>query len=126
MPNLPQIFKSSNPTGALTFKFTSDSSSVYPGWDALINCDANLSVESSDKENITIFPNPVTTGILNISSPMEIKTYEIFDASSKMIVHKSVSGKDLKIDISHFVSGNYVIKLMDRDSEIHTFKIIKK
>ena len=126
MPGTPQIFKSSNPTGALTFKFTSDSSSVYPGWDALINCDANLSVESSDKENIRIFPNPVTTGILNISSPIEVRKYEIFDVSSKLLVQKNVSGKELKLDIGHLVSGNYLIKITDRDSEIHTFKIIKK
>ena len=110
----------------LTFKFTSDSSSTYPGWDALINCEENLSVAYSELENIKIFPNPVTMGILNISSPVAIKKYEIFDVSSKLIIQKSVSEKELKLDISHFASGNYVIKITDRDSGIHTFKIIKK
>lgn len=125
MPAIPKVYKSSNPTGALTFKFTSDSSSTYAGWDAIINCEASLSVESSEKENIKIFPNPVTTGILSVSSPIEIKKYEIFDVSSKLIMQKSVSDKNLKIDISQFASGNYVVKITDRDSVIHTFKIIK-
>ena len=126
MPNLPQTFKSSNPLGALTFKFTSDSSATYPGWDALINCEENLSVAYSELENIRIFPNPVTMGILNISSPVQIRKYEIYDVSSKLIIQKSVSEKELKLDISHLASGNYVIKITDRDSGIHTFKIIKK
>jgi len=126
MQSLPQTYKSSHYSGALTFRFTSDSSSTYPGWDALINCDENLSVEYSDKENIKIFPNPVTTGILNIDSPVEIKKFEIFDASSKMIIQKMISDKNLKIDIAHIASGSYVIRLTDRNSEIHTFKIIKK
>ncbi len=126
MSSLPQTFKSTNPMGALTFKFTSDSSAAYPGWDALINCEENLSVAYSELENIRIFPNPVTTGILNISSPVEVRKYEIFDVSSKLIVQKNVSGKELKLDIGHLVSGNYLIKITDRDSGIHTFKIIKK
>ncbi|SEQ70176.1 fibronectin type III domain-containing protein [Epilithonimonas lactis] len=126
MNNLPQTFKSNNPTGALTFKFTSDSSATYPGWDALINCEENLSVAYNELENIKIFPNPVTMGILNISSPIEIRKYEIFDVSSKLILQKSVSEKDLKLDIGHLVSGSYVVRITDRDAKIHTFKIIKK
>lgn len=126
MQNLPQTYKSSHYSGALTFKFTSDSSSTYQGWDALINCNENLSVEYSEKESIKIFPNPVTMGILNIDSPVEIRKFELFDVSSKMINQKTFSDKQLKIDISHIVSGSYVIKLTDKNSEIHTFKIIKK
>lgn len=126
MTNLPRTFKSSHMTGALTFRFTSDSSAAYTGWDALISCDESLSVEYSEKENIKIFPNPVTTGLLNISSPVEIKKYEVFDVSSKLILQKSASGKELKVDLHQLVSGSYIIRLTDRNSEIHTFKIIKK
>ncbi len=126
MTSLPRAFHSSDPSGALTFKFRSDSSVTYEGWESVIDCSKYLSIEYSSKETMKIYPNPVTEGSLNIQSPIQIKHYEIFDTSSRMVLKKDEKLKEIKIDLNTVPSGNYILKVTDKNSEIHIFKIIKK
>src|SRR5690606_10954102 len=50
---IPAPITSTHPTGALTFRFTSDSSGYYRGWAAVISCDSSCDLTISET------PNPV-------------------------------------------------------------------
>lgn len=78
--------------------------------------------EVGKKENIKVFPNPVTE-ILNIETDSKIVSVSIFDAKGSLV--KAISNADEKVDVSGLTTGNYVVKVKTDKSEF-TKKFIKK
>jgi len=78
--------------------------------------------EVGKKENIKVFPNPVTE-ILNIETDSKIISVSIFDAKGSLV--KTISNADEKVDVSGLTTGNYVVKVKTDKSEF-TKKFIKK
>src|SRR5690606_32703485 len=61
--NLPGPFTSSDPSGALTFRFHSDGSGTYAGWDASVTCAPPPTCPAPT--NGTAFPVAASTADLN-------------------------------------------------------------
>ncbi|MDH6252839.1 putative repeat protein (TIGR01451 family) [Chryseobacterium sp. H1D6B] len=70
---------------------------------------------SVSKENITVYPNPVTD-ILFIQSKNEIIKAEIYDTAGRIITSTGVQGNSIKV--SELTKGNYMIKLFTNDNVV--------
>lgn len=71
---------------------------------------------------VKVYPNPVSD-ILKINSDKDFKEYEILDASGKIVSKNILTSKE--ININHLATGNYFIKLKDKQNTI-LLKFIKK
>jgi hypothetical protein len=86
----------------------------------LVQC--SLSNEQFKQDKIAIYPNPVSSGILNLNSNEKTNLkVEIFDFLGRKILEKDQVNDTL--DISKLKKGNYLMKFMS-DNEIQTEKLI--
>lgn len=81
---------------------------------------SELSVDENVKENLQLYPNPVSE-ILKIDG--EILGFEIFDMTGKNILS---SKNENEIDVSGFKSGFYFIRLTDFENNVVTQKFFVK
>jgi Secretion system C-terminal sorting domain len=88
--------------------------------DDLIQC--SLSNTKFNRDKIAIYPNPVSSGIVNLQSTEETNLkVEIFDFLGRKILEKDQVKNT--INISQLKKGNYLMKLMS-DKGIQTEKLI--
>lgn len=84
-----------------------------------------LSIEEiNDANQITFYPVPAKQ-ILNISiqNSAKIESVNVYDMTGKLVLNSNNS--DSKINLSHLVSGTYLVSVKTNKG-IHTEKIIKK
>ncbi len=91
----------------------------------------NLSASVNEvelKENIKLFPNPVTD-IVFISGNQqilgELKEILIYDYSGKLVFQENIIVNH-SCDISHLVSGNYIVYFKSNNQLLHYGLIVKK
>ena len=71
---------------------------------------------------ISLYPNPVNNGILNIISPSnELKEISVFDVSGRMILKTKTENNS--IDVSQLKTGLYLLNISINGSK-KTSKII--
>jgi hypothetical protein len=90
------------------------------------SCDnTTLSVTEADKENIILYPNPVTaTSILQIPESFEADRIEVYSVSGKLVTEDVVSKNYYLFDTMKYRSGLYFYKLYSRSEVIKTDKFI--
>ncbi len=80
----------------------------------------SLTTDNFTLENkIKLYPNPAND-ILNIETALEIKSVEIYTIQGQ----KVASSTEKQINVSHLVSGIYLVKTLDNNNKISTDKII--
>lgn len=84
---------------------------------------STLSIEAFDTNDFILFPNP-TSDVLNIQTNFELKNYEIFDVTVKLV--QSNNFNDNKINVSKLSSGSYFIVIQSHENLRKTLKFIKK
>ena len=85
----------------------------------------NLSLNSFEKSEITIFPNPTTSTItVQNNSLIQQKSYELFSVTGKLL--QSSSLENSTISLENFQSGLYFLKINFDSGLFETHKIIKK
>jgi hypothetical protein len=85
----------------------------------------NLGVNQNNIDSeVSIYPNP-TNSVLNIKSSNEIKYFEIYDVSGRLIQSSLVNSLDSIINISERSNGIYYLKVVTSEG-IKVEKIIKK
>lgn len=88
-----------------------------------LNGDANLAVGNNESVHSSVmFPNP-TTGIISISSPINMKTIELYDLQGKRLLSKDENIKT--VDISYFKNGVYLMYLLSENGEVIVKRIEK-
>jgi hypothetical protein len=121
----PGTKTSTHPSGALTFVFTSDSSSTGSGWDATINCAVLATTENEYTNAINYYPNP-TSDILYVNSKHPILNYQVYDINMRLIADEKIDAVEFEIQLSKYTAGVYFIKLVDIDNRTKEIKVLKK
>ncbi|OGS77098.1 MAG: hypothetical protein A3G95_03275 [Flavobacteria bacterium RIFCSPLOWO2_12_FULL_31_7] len=77
---------------------------------------------------LAIYPNPTTNWLtLEIKNyNFEKLNYQIFDINGKMIVQSKISAETTTISMENLSTNIYLLKVLDNNKEVKTFKIIKK
>lgn len=82
----------------------------------------NISLE------LSVYPNPTTDFIYLIvkESSYESLQYQLFDLNGRLIENNKVSNSSTIIQMYKYPSAVYLLKVIDNNKEVKTFKIIKK
>ena len=77
---------------------------------------------------IAVFPNPATNWLqLDIKNyGFEKLNYQIFDINGKMVLQSKISTETTTISMENLSTNIYLLKVLDNNKEVKTFKIIKK
>ncbi len=75
-------------------------------------------------EAIKVYPNP-TQDYVNIESPTDVYRVQLFDVSGKMVISVATNGAQ-RFSIENLSSGNYILKMMDINSEIVSTNLLVK
>ncbi|MGU3373649.1 DUF7619 domain-containing protein [Chryseobacterium sp. M5A1_1a] len=133
--NIQLPFDDANNDGYITFKIKtkstltigdtfSNTAKIYFDYNAPIvtntyttAIEATLATSEvkNDKNEISIYPNPVKD-VLNIKSKEEIIKAEIYDATGRIINSTNVKGNS--IYVSELYKGNYILKVFTKDKVI--------
>ena len=80
----------------------------------------NLNIDAS------VYPNPTTDFlILNVPEIEENYTYQVTDINGKLLNTGLINNTQTNLDFSSYVIGTYFIKLVQANSNIKTFQVIK-
>lgn len=86
---------------------------------------ATLSLEENQVlPSFTLYPNPVTTGILYLESPSSIQEVSLYNLSGKRILHTfQLEGNQL--NLSHLKAGMYILSMEINQQRVHRKIIIQ-
>ena len=86
-------------------------------------------IEQANGINIKciVYPNPVTDYLqLKVENyQFNNLAYQLFDTDGKMIKTEKIITVETKINTENIVQGSYLLRLIENDKAIKTFKIIK-
>jgi len=86
-------------------------------------------IEEAKGINLSVlaYPNPTTDYLT-----LEVKEYELsnlhfqlYDMSGKLLQSEKITGNQTSIVMSYLVPANYIVKVIQGNKEVKTFKIIK-
>lgn len=82
-----------------------------------------LSSDSFNNFNVIHHPNPIHD-ILNLSSQKTINSIKIINLLGQELYSEDINQNEVQIDLSHFSSGTYLIKVSSDDAS-KTIKVVK-
>ena|SRR5690606_8277064 len=85
-----------------------------------------MSAEDTYVTNIKIYPNPVKDKLRIENPDLKITSIKVSDASGKMVVQQTVSGKQEEIDFSRLPTGIYFVSFEENGKVLKTEKVIKQ
>lgn len=86
----------------------------------------NLStVEIEGNNSLKYYPNPVKN-TLTISGNQNMTLVEVYNLMGLKMMSKKPDNKEVSLDLSGLSSGNYIIKVTDKNGSSKTIKIIKE
>ena len=108
--------------------FTRDNT-AYTGARSNIVYNGVTSITSYDGSDLILYPNP-TTSIVTIhlnpetcNHPLEI---QLFDVYGRKLQNVSVTGENTQIDLSHYSTGVYIVKLVNGGKVVAVRKVVKE
>jgi hypothetical protein len=89
-----------------------------------LNINTSINQNVSNKNNLSLYPNPITN-FLNIESKTnKIETIQIIDLMGNLVENITVKSKQIQIDLSHLSNGIYFIQSIFENGQINNDKII--
>jgi len=105
---LPGYITASNPEGALTITFVSNTYSNYLGWIATVTCTSGVSVDENLTESMKIYPNPAQNSF-TIEAKGEIQ-YSVYNTLGQVVLAGNFTDKT-QIDAQSLRQGVYFLQL---------------
>ena len=77
--------------------------------------------------SVTAYPNPTTDYLTLEVKDFELSTlhFQLYDMNGKLLQNEKITGNQTSISMSNLVPANYLVKVIQGDKEVKTFKIIK-
>lgn len=83
----------------------------------ILNATSLSNINNLSKENIIIYPNPVSQTLFFRKLPDSVRKILVFDLLGKHIKeYKNIATENYKIDVSEFFDGLYVFQFLDEES----------
>jgi len=94
-------------------------------WDNF--CSSLLDIEEPVIPGLRIYPNPVTSGVMNIeaSFTMADAGFRIYDVSGRMVMAGHLNSGNNPIDIRGLKAGLYLVMVVENEREIRTERVVK-
>lgn len=121
---IPGPFESTHATGAITVRFSSNTSGSAAGWKSNFQCITLATQEAALGGSVNVSPNP-TKGLFTITSKDKIVSYDLYDVTGKIMKKTSkLNSSSERVDLSGNPAGTYVITITT-EKETVTRKVIK-
>lgn len=77
---------------------------------------------------VIIYPNPTVQNVTLFIKDFELTNlkFQLFDIQGRIISNGKITQNETEIEMTSLASSQYFLKISDSNSEIKTFKIIKK
>jgi hypothetical protein len=118
------MIESTDPSGCLTFVFTSDGSVNREGWQAVVNCNPLSTISFENGRAFTFYPNPVDNK-LTLVAGKRIENVTIYNILGAQILTTSPNSLTKDVDTSALTSGTYFVQVTV-EGVTDTIKIIKQ
>lgn len=76
---------------------------------------------------MSVYPNPSTT-LINLSvQNMDLSnlSYQLFDVQGKLLVSQKITNSQTSIVMEEYATGSYFLNVINNQTELKSFKIIK-
>ncbi len=112
-------------TGSNDFDITGNNGS-YDFWLMKLSLSEMETNEIIKESALSVYPNPSENYII-IDSKTDISSVKIYSMSGQLIMENTVScEKNIRLNISKLINGNYILITETADGRIHSNKILKK
>lgn len=76
---------------------------------------------------VTAYPNPTTDYLTLYIEDFDISnlSYQLFDINGKILQNKKITSNQTSIGMSNLIPATYFVKVIQKNKEVKTFKIIK-
>jgi M6 family metalloprotease-like protein len=126
--NTPGIVESTDPSGALTFRFHSDGAVTGSGWEALITCTGATEVQNKpDEYSFEIYPNPSTDEVfvkININISPDLRLIIIDGLGREVSRYRITDQPIIEINRNKIQPGMYYFQLWNENSLLSTKKMV--
>jgi len=77
--------------------------------------------------NVSVYPNPATNYLTLKADDVDLSgmSFQLFDITGKLLQNKGITSNETIIDMSKLVPSTYILKVVQSDKALKTFKIIK-
>lgn len=77
---------------------------------------------------LMVYPNPTISKVTLNTGNLAINdmVFQLFDENGRLLQSQRIENSLSEIPLQNLPVATYLLKILDRKSEIHTFKIIKK
>jgi len=83
-------------------------------------------LETDIKLNLSAYPNPTTNYLmLQIDNYDKAISYQLYDIGGKLLESNTVVANSTTIKMEQMPTGTYLLKVIQNNKEVKTFKIIK-
>jgi M6 family metalloprotease-like protein len=126
--NTPGTVESTDPSGALTFRFHADGAVTGTGWEALITCNGISEVQNTSNDNtFEIYPNPSPDKIfvkININTSNNLRLI-IIDSEGREIFQYRITDQPLiEMNRHNIQNGVYFFQLWNENNLLSTKKMV--
>jgi hypothetical protein len=85
-------------------------------------------ISAIEENSIIVYPNPATDHLNLKVENYETNnlSYQLFNINGILLLDRIIEGPETDIVIRHFTAGTYFLKVIDKQRDIKTFKIMKK
>jgi len=93
-----------------------------------VNCSENLPDNINpiiDDSGIRIFPNPSSSGFVDIKASYPIKSIDLINTSGEIIMSfLNLQGKNHRVQTGKLHPGFYILRMRDLHNKIHNEKLL--
>lgn len=118
------MITSTDPTGCVTFVFTSDGSVQRPGWVANVFCNSLSIDDIQDEAAFTYYPNPVQN-TLTFNAQNIIENITMYNMLGQEVLRATPNTVNSELDMSNLQDGAYFVKVTIANVT-KTVKVIKQ
>lgn len=123
---IPGPFVSTDPSGAITVKFTSSNDAeVGKGWIATIACDPLEIADFGSGTGINIYPIP-SSSMVHIQSKEIINRLKVYDIRGRTVIEKNqINTSRTSLELDALINGVYFIRISNGENS-QIMKIVKE
>ncbi|MDY2587656.1 T9SS type A sorting domain-containing protein [Winogradskyella aquimaris] len=118
------MITSTDPSGCVTFVFTSDGSVQRPGWVANVFCNPLSIDDIQDEAAFTYYPNPVQN-TLTLNAQNTIENVTMYNMLGQEVLRATPNTVDSELDMSSLQDGTYFVKVTIANTT-KTIRVIKQ
>ena len=109
--------------------YTGTNGSVAEGVQQPYEISVVLAIEDAIGINLSVsaYPNPTTDYLTLEVNDFELSNlhFQLYDLQGKLLQSEKIMGKQTSIVMNNLAPATYFVKVVQRDKEVKTFKIIK-